>query len=278
MFGLLHTGDLYQSQTGYLVQCTQTYLKLCYWDARQILDISRNNKELILLLVYDQDQREGTGPGKGKQKDAEKIDAKIKEFYKELVIHSQTTKLYATFSLESFINTFATFLTNQKILVSVQDEARELILHYISRLYDKMSTLDKWEEVAKQFGQTKLNKNTVLWKKFCELYRFRDNAVHDKPIFIRRSGDILQIQRGMIRQVKKENLEQSAIASYIQDAYQACKVHDNMINKLHLITGTPEEKDQTGFYVLPNNYHRRIKNLIKQLEELEQEFWISSIT
>lgn len=278
MFGLLHTGDLYRSQTGYLVQCTQTYLNLCCRDARQLLEITRNNKELIIMMVQDRDYRESAGPGKGKQKDAQKIDVKIKEFYRELVIHSQTTKLYATFSLESFINTFATFLTNQKILVSVQDEARELILHYISRLYDKMSTLDKWEEVARQFGQAKLNKNTILWKKFCELYRFRDNAVHDKPVFIRRSGDILQIQRGMIRQVKKENPEQSTIACYIQDAYQACKVHDNMINKLHLITDTPEEQEQTGFYVMPNNYHRRIKNLIKQLEELEQEFWTVPIT
>lgn len=272
MFGLLHTGDLYRSQTGYLVQCTQTYLNLCYWDARQILEIVRNNKELFVLLVQDRNRMEDSGPGKGKKKETEKIEGKIKEFYRELVIHSQTTKLYVTFSLESFINTFATFLTNQKILVSVQDEAKELILHYISRLYDKMSTLDKWEEVARQFSQTKLNKNTMLWKRFCELYRFRDNAVHDKPVFIRRSGDILQIQRGMIRQVKKENPEQSPIAHYIQDAYQACKVHDDMINKLHMITGTPEEKEQTGFYVLPNNYHRRVKNLIKQLEELEQEF------
>ncbi|MGI6065214.1 MAG: hypothetical protein ACOYI2_01835 [Bacillota bacterium] len=271
MFGLLHTGDSYQSQTEHLVHCTQTYLKLCYGNARDIFELAKENRELISFWAKNRERSQESRSNLEKQKNAEKVEDQIQEYYRELIIHSCTTKLYASFSLESFINAFATFLTNRKILVSVQDEAKETILHYISRLYDKMSTLDKWEEVAAQFGSTQLNKRTILWKKFCELYRFRDSAVHDKPIFIRRTGDVVQIKRGVIRQVKVESKETSAIARYINDAYQACKTHDDMIRKLYTITGVKEEEGNTQFYVLPNNYHRRIKTVVKKLEELEQQ-------
>ena len=180
MFGLLYTGDAYKSQTEYLVSCTETYLKLCYRSACEIYDLAQQNKELLSFLMI---KSCGTGPKNlERQKTGARLEDKIGEMYEELIIHSCTTKLYVTFSLESFINSFVTYLINHRILNNVKDEVKEIILHNISRLYDKMSTLDKWEEVANQFGKNKLNKYTVLWKKFCNLYRYRDDMVHDKPI------------------------------------------------------------------------------------------------
>jgi len=272
MFGLLHTGDLYKSQTEHLVVCTQTYLKLCYRDASGILDLVKKNKDCFMSFwTNNRDNVKTAKRNLEEQKRTENIEDQLKEIYQELIIHSRTTKLYASFSLESFINSFATFLTNRKILVNVQDETKEVILHYVSRLYDRMSTLDKWEEVAKQFGQSKLNKSTVLWKRFCDLYTYRDNVVHDKPVFIRRTGDIVKIKRGMIRFVKKEEADPSVFAHYINDAYQACKTHDNMIHKLYMITGVEEESIQNQFYVLPQNYHRKIKNVVHKLSSMEEE-------
>lgn len=271
MFGLLQTGDSYKSQTEHLTQCTHTYLRLCYQNACDIYDLTKENKELLTIWLKNRDNLPATKQNLEKQKNAQKVEDKLQELHEELIIHCRTTKLYASFSLESFINAFATFLTNHKILSSVQDELKEVILHNISRLYDKMSTLDKWEEVAKQFGNTSLNKRTVLWKSFMDLYSFRDNVVHDKPIFIRSTGDLIQIRKGMIKSVKQPPPEQSVLAQYINDAYKACKTHDEMIRKLHTITEIPEEKNNKQLYILPNNYHRKIKNVVKKLEELENE-------
>lgn len=271
MFGLLQTGDSYQSHTEHLVKCTQTYLKLCYRSACDIFQVVKENRKFLTYSIGSNEQLHWSGQSLENKKNAQRIEDQIKDIYRELIIHSNTTKLYASFSLESFINAFATFLTNRKILVSVQDEAKETILHYVSRLYDKMSTLDKWEEVASQFGSTRLNKQTILWKKFCELYRFRDSEVHDKPIFIRRTGDILQIKKGVIKTVKLAEPQQSLTAHYINDAYQACKTHDDMIRKLYLITGTEDKEENSRFYVLPNNCHRKIKTIVKKLEDMENE-------
>lgn len=269
MFGLLYTGDSYKSQTEYLVSCTETYLKLCYRSACEIHDLAQQNKELLSFLMI---RSTGTGlKSLERQRTGQRLEDRMGEMYEELIAHSCTTKLYATFSLESFINSFATYLINQKILHNVQDEVKEIILHNISRLYDKMSILDKWEEVASQFGQNRLNKNTVLWKKFCNLYRYRDNMVHDKPVFILRTGDIIKVKKGIIAPVKREEIEPSNIARYIHDAYQACKVHDDMIHRLYFITGVPEDEEQAKFFVLPRNYHRKMKNIVKKLEDLERE-------
>mgnify|MGYP000954409941 CR=1 FL=1 len=269
MFGLLYTGDAYKSQTEYLVSCAETYLKLCYRSACEIYDLAHENKELLSFLMI-----KGWGPGLKsleRHKAGQRVEDKMIEMYEELITHSSTTKLYVTFSLESFINSFATYLINHRILNNVQDEVKEIILHNISRLYDKLSTLDKWEEVANQFGKSKLNKYTVLWKKFCDLYRYRDNMVHDKPVFILRTGDVIRVRKGIIAPVKKEEIEPSTIARYINDAYQACKVHDDMIHRIYFITGVPEEGEQAKFFILPRNYHRKIKNIVKKLEDLEQE-------
>lgn len=269
MFGLLYTGDSYKSQTEYLVSCTETYLKLCYRSACDIYDLAQQNKSLLSFLII-----KGSGcslKSLERQKTGQGLEDRISEMYEELVIHSCTTKLYATFSLESFINTFSTYLINHRILNNVQDEVKEIILHNISRLYDKLSTLDKWEEVADQFGSAKFNKYTVLWKKFCDLYRYRDNIVHDKPVFILRTGDTIKIKKGIVSLVQNEDLEPATIARYINDAYQACKVHDDMIHKIHLITGVPEEEAQSKLFVLPRNYHRKIKNVVNKLADLEQE-------
>ncbi|ATW27266.1 hypothetical protein [Candidatus Formimonas warabiya] len=271
MFGLLHTGDSYKSQTEYLVSCTQTYLKLCYGSACEIYDLALQNKQLVSFLMIKRDGAKSPPRKLEKYKKTDKLEDEIQEMYEELVAHSCTTKLYATFSLESFINAFTTYLINQKILNNVQDEVKEVILHTISRLYDKLSTLDKWEEITHQFGQNRLNKSTVLWKRFCNLYNFRDNIVHDKPVFILRTGDAIKIKKGMIAPVRREEAEPSMIARYIHDAYQACKIHDDMIRKLYTITGISEEGTKTDFFVLPQNYHRKIKNVVKRLEELEQE-------
>ncbi len=272
MIGLLHTGDSYKSQTEYLVSCTQTYLKLCYRSACEILDLSQQNKQTIPFMMLKRDGVAANSSNKlGINKTSGRWEEKVQEIYEELVTHSCTTKLYASFSLESFINAFATYLINQRILNNVQDGVKDIILHNISRLYDRLSTLDKWEEVAQQFGNSKLNKSTVLWKRFCGLYSYRDKMVHDKPIFILRTGDQVKIKKGVIASVKKDETEPSAIAHFIQDAYQVCKVHDNMIQKLYLLTGISEEEQQINFFVLPRNYHRRIKNVVKKLEELEQE-------
>lgn len=268
MFGLLYTGDSYKSQTAYLGSCTETYLKLCYLSACEIYDLALQNKELLsFLMIKGKDNNfkvlERTGTGL-------RLEDKMSEMYEELVTHSCTTKLYATFSLESFINAFSTYLINQRILNHVQDGVKEIILHNISRLYDKLSTLDKWEEVLNQFGHSKFNKNTVLWKKFCSLYQYRDSMVHDKPVFILRTGDVIRVKKGIMAQVKGAEMEPATIAHYINDAYQACKVHDDMIHKLYQITGVFEE-EQDKFFVLPRNYHRKIKNVIKKLEDLELE-------
>ncbi|MEL7563377.1 MAG: hypothetical protein AAGU27_00610 [Dehalobacterium sp.] len=269
MFGLLYTGDSYKSQTEYLVSCTETYLKLCYRSACEIYDLAQQNKDLLSFLMI---KRSGNGlKSLEKHKTSQRLEDKMSEIYEELVTHSCTTKLYATFSLESFINAFSTYLINQRILNNVQDEVKEIILHNISRLYDKLSTLDKWEEVANQFGQNKLNKHTMLWKRFCNLYQYRDNMVHDKPVFILRTGDVIRVKKGIMAQVKSDEIEPATIARYINDAYQACKVHDDMIYKLYFITGVSEEEEQEKFFVLPRNYHRKIKNIIKKLEDLEQE-------
>ncbi|MGI6684182.1 MAG: hypothetical protein ACOX47_01465 [Bacillota bacterium] len=271
MFGLLYTGDAYKSQTEYLVSCTETYLKLCYRSACEIYDLAHENKELLSFLMikgWDKSLR-----SLERNKTGQRLEDKMVEMYEELIAHSCTTKLYVTFSLESFINSFATYLINHRILNNVQDEVKETILHNISRLYDRMSTLDKWEELANQFGKNKFNKYTVLWKKFCNLYRYRDNMVHDKPIFILRTGDVIKVKKGMIAPVQKEEIEPSTIARSINDAYQACKVHDDMIHKIYLITGVEEEEERTKFYILPRNYHRKIKNIIKKLEDLEQEIY-----
>lgn len=269
MFGLLYTGDAYKSQTEYLVLSAKTYLKLCYRSAAEIYELALENKEMLSFLMI-----KGWGTGLKnleRHKSGQRLEDKMGEMYEELITHSCTTKLYVTFSLESFINSFATYLINQRILNNVRDEVKEIILHNNSRLYDKMSTLDKWEEVAHQFGKSKLNKYTVLWKKFCNLYRYRDNMVHDKPIFILRTGDVIRVKKGIIAPVKREEIEPSTIAKYINDAYQACKVHDDMIKKIYVITGVPEEEEQVKFFILPRNYHRKIKNIIKKLEDLEQE-------
>jgi hypothetical protein len=128
MFGLLYTGDAYKSQTEYLVSCTETYLKLCYRSACEIYDLAQQNKELLYFLMI---KSCGTGPKNlERQKTGARLEDKIGEMYEELIIHSCTTKLYVTFSLESFINSFVTYLINHRILNNVKDEVKEIILHY----------------------------------------------------------------------------------------------------------------------------------------------------
>lgn len=271
MFGLLYTGDSYKSQTENLVLCTRTYLKLCYRNAIEIYDLAGQKKDLLAFWIINRNRGISPLNNLDKRKNTEKPEDRIQALCDELLVHSMTTKLYASFSLESFINSFAVFMTNKNILVNVPGEAKEVILYCVSRLYDKMSTLDKWDEVANQFGQSKINKYTLLWKKFCNLYSYRDDVVHDKPIFICRTGDILKVKKGMIKTIRKEESEPDLITYYINDAYQACKTHDDMIRKLHVITGVTGESDRQDFFVLPKNYHRKIKNVIKRLEELEKE-------
>lgn len=266
MFGILHTGDSYTSQTEHLVSSTRTYLRLCYLNAFAIHKLSAEEPGLISCLKKN--NKTAFIPGLGMIKNNASMEEMAGEAYRELVIHSETAKLYAAFSLESFINSFATFLANQKILINVQDEARETILHYIGRLFDRMSTLDKWEEVAVQYGRTHFNRQTVLWKRFCDLYRFRDNAVHDKPLFFRRTGDILQIKKGVLKPVQQLPKLESPAAHYLNEAYQACKTHDDMVGKLLMITGVKEE--QEACFVIPNHYHRKIKTLIKKVQALEE--------
>lgn len=261
MFGLLYTGDSYQSQTEYLVASTETYLNLCYQSACAIYELAQENKELLKIRCSQSE----------KLPIDQVLDENMGVKYEELAMHSCTTKLYVTFSLESFINFFIPYLINQRILIYVKDEVKDLILHNTSRLYDRLSTLDKWEEVAQQFGQKKLNKYSVLWKKVCRLYRYRDNMVHDKPVFILRTGDAVRVKRGVIAQVQKEEFEPMTIAQYMNDAYQACKAHDDIIQKIYDIVDLEQEEEHKVFFILPRNFHRKIKNIIKKIEDLEQE-------
>ncbi|MCR6544009.1 hypothetical protein NVS47_00485 [Dehalobacterium formicoaceticum] len=261
MFGLLYTGDFYQSQTEYLVASTSTYLDLCYQSACAIYELAKESKELLKTRCSEPDRLPID----------QVLDENMGARYEELAMHSCTTKLYVTFSLESFINSLIPYLINQRILIHVDDEVKDLVLHNMSRLYDRLSTLDKWEEVAQQFGRKKLNKYSVLWKKVCRLYRYRDSMVHDKPVFILRSGDAVRVKRGMLAQVQKEEIEPMTIAQYMNDAYQACKAHDDIIQKIYDILSVEKEEKRRGLFILPRNYHRKIKNIIKKIGDLEQE-------
>lgn len=272
MFGLLQTGGVYKSQTEQLVRCTHTYLKLCYQNARDIYELTKNKNEVFSDWLKSREHMPCPPSNlEAPKKQGDRIEEKIHELHHQLVVHTTTTKLFVSFSLESFINSFATYLTNHRILISVGDNAKEVILHYISRLYDKLSTLDKWEEITKQFGAARLNKQTVLWKNFCELYSFRDNVVHDKPVFIRSTGDVLQIKKGVVRSVKPDEGDTSVVAGNLWDAYRACKTHDEMINKILQITNVSDESYHKDYYILQNSYHYKIKNLVKKLKDLEAE-------
>lgn len=99
-------------------------------------------------------------------------------------LHSQvlSTILSCCFTLESYINTFAYFLLQERDFLGLIRDGHESSAGLILETVDRLGTREKWKMIGR-FGKEKgFDSSRPPFQNFHYLFNFRDDHVHDKVV------------------------------------------------------------------------------------------------
>ena len=154
-----------------------------------------------------------------------------------------STVLSSCFCLESYINSFAFHLFQEKDFLGLMREGHDATAEILIDAIERMSTAAKWEAVGKLKKSSGFDRSKSPYQDFKHLFNFRNDLVHDKVVDYK--TDIARNRYG-------NRLPDPVFGMLeLEHAIYAASTYWEMVGKIHQLTDYPSSEFQRHYNLSP---------------------------
>ncbi|WP_186409031.1 hypothetical protein, partial [Candidatus Accumulibacter aalborgensis] len=171
-----------------------------------------------------------------------------------------STILSCCFCLESYINSFAFHIFQEKDFLGLVREGHDATAEILIDAIERMSTAAKWEAVGKLKKGSGFDQSKSPYQDFKHLFNFRNDLVHDKVVDYKKT-DIARNRYG-------NRLPDPVFGMLeLEHAIYAASTYWEMVGKIHQLTDYPSSEFQRHYGLDHHSGQGPVLGLVKVLRE-----------
>jgi len=235
-----------------LSDCIKVNLNECQSISQQIIELHRAHASAIAALrSLAMSAERGEIDSAKFDREAQRLSGAIPVNVSQEVVAAQatlhsfalSTVLSCCFCLESYINSLAFHLFEEKDFLGLLREGHDATAEILIDAIERMSTAAKWEAVGKLKKGSGFDRSVSPYQDFKRLFNFRNDLVHDKVVDYK--TDRARNRYGNRLPDPVFGMLELEHTLYAADTYWA------MIEQVHRLTGYPRSEFHRHYNLTP---------------------------